>query len=259
MSIVGIDLGTTILRLATLDDRGQPVTVPNRDGELLTPSAVLIADGEAVVGQPALDVALEQPERVATLIKRRMGQPDYGRPVAGAELSPGNAVGHHPSQVGSGCRSADRPDIVGRSSPSRHTSTTLAARRRRTPGRIAGLDVLDILDEPSAAALAYAFQSPPAAAGGLANVVLVYDLGGGTFDVTLVRLAQRHFQTLAIEGDVQLGGKDWDDRLVAYVADRFHEEYGDDPRSDRAVRAPASRGRAGQADLEPAATSIDYL
>src|SRR5207237_4342078 len=88
MSVVGIDLGTTFSALAALDDRGRPVTLPNRDGELLTPSAVLIADGEAVVGQPALDVALEQPDRVATLVKRRMGLPDFGRPVAGRHLRP---------------------------------------------------------------------------------------------------------------------------------------------------------------------------
>src|SRR5436853_4549259 len=87
-AIVGIDLGTTFSAVATLDERGRPVTLPNRDGELLTPSAVLIADGEAVVGQPALDVALEQPDRVATLVKRRMGQPDYGRTVAGRHFRP---------------------------------------------------------------------------------------------------------------------------------------------------------------------------
>src|SRR5207244_13197748 len=84
MSLIGIDLGTTFCAVATLDDRGRPVTVPNRDGEVLTPSAVYFApDGSAVVGQPALDMALEQPDRVATLVKRRMRYPDYGRSVAG--------------------------------------------------------------------------------------------------------------------------------------------------------------------------------
>ena len=82
--LVGIDLGTTFCAVATLDDHGQPVTLPNRDGEMLTPSAVVLpAEGEAVVGQSALDVALEQPDRVASLIKRRMGYPNYGRAVCG--------------------------------------------------------------------------------------------------------------------------------------------------------------------------------
>src|SRR5215813_11157139 len=86
---VGIDLGTTFSAIATLDDRGQPVTLPNRDGDMLTPSAVLLLDdGSAVVGQAALDVSLEQPDRVATLIKRRMGHPSFGRTVADREFRP---------------------------------------------------------------------------------------------------------------------------------------------------------------------------
>src|SRR6202011_2208224 len=86
--LVGIDLGTTFSAIATLDDRGQAVTLPNRDGEMLTPSAVLIEDSAAVVGQAARDVELEQPDKVASLIKRRMGHPTYGRPVAGREFRP---------------------------------------------------------------------------------------------------------------------------------------------------------------------------
>src|SRR5437764_12969452 len=86
---VGTDLGTTFSAIATLDERGQPITLPNRDGELLTPSAVMIDEGNVtVVGQAALDVALEQPDRVATLVKRRMGHASYGRPVAGQEFRP---------------------------------------------------------------------------------------------------------------------------------------------------------------------------
>src|SRR5688572_29064796 len=89
MFLLCIALGTTYCAVASLDDRGRPFTVPNRDGEVLTPSAVYLApDGSAVVGQPALDMALEQPDRVAMLIKRRMGVPDYGHPVAGREFRP---------------------------------------------------------------------------------------------------------------------------------------------------------------------------
>ncbi|MFM8271768.1 MAG: Hsp70 family protein [Gemmata sp.] len=89
MALIGIDLGTTFCAAAALDERGRPFTVPNRDGEILTPSALYLApDGSAVVGTPALDMALEEPGRVATLVKRRMGLPDYGRPVAGREFPP---------------------------------------------------------------------------------------------------------------------------------------------------------------------------
>src|SRR5437763_8003872 len=193
--VVGIDLGTTYSAIATLDDRGQPVTLPNRDGEMLTPSAVLVADGQAVVGQAALDVSLEQPDTVATFIKRRMGLPDYGRPVAGRNFRPETLSALILRKL--------VQDAELRIGPVRKAAITVPAyfddtRRKATKdaGRIAGLEVLDILDEPTAAALAYSFQ-PPRRAGELnpdvilpneQRTVLVYDLGGGTFDVTLVRL-----------------------------------------------------------------------
>ena len=163
MSVVGIDLGTTFSAIATLDDRGQPVTLPNRDGDMLTPSAVLLDDGDAVVGQAALDVALEQPDRVATLIKRRMGQPDFGRPVAGRDFRPETLSAIILRKL--------VQDAELRIGPIARAVITVPAyfddtRRKATKdaGRIAGLDVLDILDEPTAAALAYSFQSPPPAA-----------------------------------------------------------------------------------------------
>src|SRR5205823_10297419 len=130
-------------------------------------------------------------------------------------------------------------------------------RRKATKdaGRIAGLEVLDILDEPTAAALAYSFQPPRGAADlnpdhvlpNEKRTVLVYDLGGGTFDVTLVRLTQRHFQTVGIEGDVRLGGKDWDDRIIDHVANQFLRQHGDDPRTNAqslaALAAAAERAK----------------
>src|SRR5437016_1043041 len=238
--LVGIDLGTTFSAIATLDDRGQPITLPNRDGEMLTPSAVMIDEGAtAVVGQAALDVALEQPDRVATLVKRRMGHADYGRPVAGREFRPETLSAIILKKL--------VQDAELRLGPVRQAVITVPAyfddtRRKATKdaGRIAGLEVLDILDEPTAAALAYSFQPRPdssALGPGMTlppgqQTVLVYDLGGGTFDVTLVRLSQRRFEALAIEGDVRLGGKDWDDRIVDHVAAQFQERFGQDPRED---------------------------
>ncbi len=239
-NLVGIDLGTTFSAIATLDDHGQPVTLPNRDGEMLTPSAVLLAeDGTAVVGQSALDVSLEQPDRVATLVKRRMGYPSFGRGVAGRDFRPETLSAIILRKL--------VQDAELRLGPVSQAVITVPAyfddtRRKAThdAGRIAGLDVIDILDEPTAAALAYSFQPPregvqspprPVAAGDT-RTVLVYDLGGGTFDVTLVRLSHKRFQTLAIEGDVRLGGKDWDDRVIDYVAEQFLRQTGTDPRSD---------------------------
>jgi molecular chaperone DnaK len=237
--LVGIDLGTTFSAIASLDDHGQPVTLPNRDGDMLTPSAVLLLDDDsAVVGQAALDVALEQPDRVATLIKRRMGYSSYGRPVAERDFRPETLSAILLRKL--------VQDAELRIGPVGRAVITVPAyfddtRRKATKdaGRIAGLEVLDILDEPTAAALAYSLQAPQtlsrSAPSGLPQgerTVLVYDLGGGTFDVTLVRLSHQHFQTLAIEGDVRLGGKDWDDRIVDHVAGLFKKQTGVDPRSD---------------------------
>lgn len=233
MAIVGIDLGTTYCAVAHLDDRGRPITVPNREGEILTPSAVYLAeDGSVVVGQAALDMALEQPERVATLMKRRMGLPDFGQTVAGRTFRPETL-----SAVVLRKLVLDAEAQLG---PIRQVVITVPAyfddsRRKATmdAGRIAGLEVLDILDEPSAAALAYTVQNLatelPANA---PKTVLVYDLGGGTFDVTVVKLGKKRFQVLAIEGDVRLGGRDFDDRVVQYTAEQFQAQYGADPRHD---------------------------
>jgi molecular chaperone DnaK len=237
--LVGIDLGTTFSAIATLDDRGHAITLPNREGEMLTPSAVLITDDGAVVGEAARDVALEQPDRVATLIKRRMGHPTYGRLVAGRDFRPETLSALILRKL--------VQDAELRLGSIRKAVITVPAyfddtRRKATKdaGRIAGLEVLDIIDEPTAAALAYSFQARPGHTDHHCEMVLpqdeqtvlVYDLGGGTFDVTLVRLSHQRFEAIAIEGDVRLGGKDWDDRIVDYVAAQFQRQNGEDPRAD---------------------------
>lgn len=237
--LVGIDLGTTFSAIATLDDHGQAVTLPNREGDMLTPSVIYLDGETAVVGQAARDVALEQPAKVASLVKRRMGHPSFGRAVSGKEFRPETLSAIILRKL--------VQDAELRLGPISRAVITVPAyfddtRRKATKdaGRIAGLDVLDIIDEPTAAALAYSFQPRP----GLAELnptlvlpkeaqtVLVYDLGGGTFDVTLVRLSRHRFEAIAIEGDVRLGGKDWDDRIVDHVAGLFQKQYGQDPRQD---------------------------
>src|SRR5436190_7382026 len=236
--LVGIDLGTTFCAIATLDDHGQAITLPNREGEMLTPSAVLLEDGGAVVGEAARDVALERPDHVAMLIKRYMGHPTLGHPVAGCDFRPETL-----SAIILRKLVQDAELRIGKVSKAVITVPAYFddTRRKATKdaGRIAGLDVIDILDEPTAAALAYSLQTGQLAAGDIdaafpsrQQTVLVYDLGGGTFDVTLVRLSRRRFESLGIEGDVRLGGKDWDDRVVDHVAARFLEQHGSDPRHD---------------------------
>lgn len=266
--VVGIDLGTTYCAVAALDDRGQPVTLPNRDGDMLTPSAVLLLDdGSAVVGQAALDVAQEQPDRVATLIKRRMGLDSLGRPIAGRDYRPEtlSAVILRKLVQDAELR-LGKIDQAVITVPAYFDDT----RRKAThdAGRIAGLDVLDILDEPTAAALAYSFQrgnalpSPQATLTDRPQTILVYDLGGGTFDVTVVKLLPKRFQVLAIEGDVRLGGKDWDDRIVNHVAHEFQARFGSDPRSDpqslAVLQALAERAKRTLSKLEQTSVTVNH-
>jgi molecular chaperone DnaK len=260
MSLIGIDLGTTFCAVATLDERDRPVTVPNRDGDVLTPSAIFIApDGSAVVGQAAVDLQLEQPDRVAALVKRRMGLPDFGHEVAGRHFRPETL-----SAVILKKLAQDAEAALG---PVKGCVITVPAyfddtRRKATmdAGKIAGLNVLDIIDEPSAAALAYSVQANGALETG--QTVLVYDLGGGTFDVTLVKLGKKRFQVLAIEGDVRLGGKDWDDRLAGWAAERFQEKFNSDPRSDpqsaAMLHAAAERAKRALSKVEQASITVAH-
>ena len=263
MATLGIDLGTTFCAVGHLDDRGRPTTVPNRDGDILTPSAVYLdPEGNAVVGQPALDLNLEQPDRVAMLMKRRMGLPDLGREVGGRSFRPETL-----SAVILRKLVQDAEPHVGKVD---HVVITVPAyfddtRRQATidAGKIAGLDVLDILDEPSAAALAYSVQGGAEIPPDAPRTVLVYDLGGGTFDVTLVRLGKKRFQVLAIEGDVRLGGKDWDDRLVKYGADQFRQQFGDDPQTDpqslAMLQASAERAKRTLSKVESASMTVAHV
>jgi molecular chaperone DnaK len=259
MSLIGIDLGTTFCAVAALDDHGRPFTVPNRDGEVLTPSAVYLdPDGSAVVGQAALDMALEQPDRVAMLIKRQMGLPDFGHPVAGREF--------RPETLSAVLLKKLAQDAEAQLGPISGCVITVPAyfddtRRKATmdAGRIAGLNVIDILDEPSAAALAYATQNHDLAQ---EQTVLVYDLGGGTFDVTLVKLSHKRFQVIAIEGDVRLGGRDWDERLVNWAAEKFQKQFGDDPRTDpqslAQLYSSAERTKRALSKLEHATLTVSH-
>jgi molecular chaperone DnaK len=230
---VGIDLGTTYSVVAYVDDAGRPVTVPNRAGDLLTPSAVLVDENELVIGKEAVKNSVLAPDRYADCFKRDMGGSCFRRRLCQWEV---------PAEVLSGfVLERLKTDAELRLGPLREVVITVPAffdesRRKATQdaGRLAGLEVLDIINEPTAAAVAYGYQHgflrPDRAE--KPTRVLVYDLGGGTFDVTLLEIDQSRFRAIATDGDVQLGGKDFDQRLVEHLAGRFHEAHGVDPRSD---------------------------
>jgi len=223
---VGIDLGTTLTKLAYVDASGRPVIVPNAEGELLTPSVVVFTKTGVLVGRDARREALANPARAVLNVKRQMGNPKWRFKVDGETYTPESISALILKKV-----TKDAEMHIG---PIRRAVITVPAyfddaRRKATEdaGAIAGIEVLDIVNEPTASALAYGL-----AEAGEDGVILVYDLGGGTFDVTVIEKRGNEFITLATDGDVELGGKDWDERLVNHLADAFRDEFGADPRED---------------------------
>ncbi len=233
---VGIDLGTTYSVVAHIDAAGRPVTVLNGEGELLTPSAVLCDQNEVVVGRQAVRASALEPDAYAECFKRDIGGDVYHRKIRGVDVPP--------EVLSALILERLKTDAEKRLGPIRQVVVTVPAffdelRRKATQdaGRLAGLEVLDIINEPTAAALAYGYHQgffDPARANANAAPmrVLVYDLGGGTFDVTLLEIAGTQFRALATDGDVRLGGKDFDERLVNHLAEQFLGEHGADPRSE---------------------------
>lgn len=236
---VGIDLGTTFSTIAYLDAEGKPVPLANDEGEVELPSLVLLAEsGHVIVGPNRSRAAMEDPARVVERIKREMGNVEYKRTFDGHEITPEFLSALILKKL--------KQDAEAKIGPVGNAVITVPyyfndSRRKATQdaGKIAGINVIDIINEPTAATLTYAWDRGELGAqgktGAKPHLALVYDLGGGTFDVTLVRYTPTHFQVLATEGDVQLGGIDWNDRLLDHVAKAFKEKHGLDPRENAAT------------------------
>lgn len=251
---IGIDLGTTFSVIAYVDESGKSVVLRNAEEEILTPSVVLFSDSEVVVGRHARTALFINPDLVAEWVKRDMGAPYYSRPIHGQYLPP---------EVIQACILRKlKTDIVRQLCPDPHVVITVPAyfdepRRKATAdaGEMAGLKVLDIVNEPTAAALAFGeklgYLTPVGTPREEMNV-LVYDLGGGTFDVTLLHLASGRVDTIATDGDVQLGGHDWDLRLVDYLCEQFRATHGLDPKQDPIA---ANRVLAAAIDAKHALTA----
>jgi molecular chaperone DnaK len=224
---VGIDLGTTFSAIAVVNKFGDPEVLNNVEGDRITPSVILFEGSEPIVGSYAQQAAVVYPEQVVEFIKRHMGEPDYRFTHAGRSYTPEDLSSFilqklkHDAEL----RLGHRVD---------HAVITVPAyfndhQRRATlrAGERAGFNVLKLLNEPTAAAFAYGL-----ARAGTKQRVLVYDLGGGTFDVTLVDIDGNDVRVLATAGDHLLGGKDFDDALIAHVAQAFANKHGVDPTTD---------------------------
>ena len=218
--VFGIDLGTTYSCIAHVDEYGRPAVIINADSQPTTPSVVLFdSPTDVVVGVQAKRQARIRPDDVASLVKRHMGEADWRFAAHGQEYS-ASAVA---SQV---LRSLANDASRAMGQPVSDVVVTVPAyfgdeerKATKLAGELAGLNVVDIINEPTAAAFSYGF----AQGGSVAHTVLVYDLGGGTFDSTVITLADKNISVVATDGDHALGGADWDDRLAQYLSQKFGE------------------------------------
>ena len=224
---VGIDLGTTFSAVAHLDNEGRPLTIINSEGELTTPSAVFFDHDAVIVGTEATIAGESDTDRLARNAKRDMGDARYRKKIRDCFLPP--------EVIQSLILKRLKSDAELKLGKFQKAVITVPAyfnepRRKATQdaGELAGIDVIDIINEPTAAALAYGVQQGFLNDQGAAKElerVLVYDLGGGTFDVTLMEIKNSHFRTIGTAGDVYLGGIDWDHRIFDFAMKEFETKH----------------------------------
>ncbi|RKX39750.1 MAG: molecular chaperone DnaK [Thermotoga sp.] len=226
--VVGIDLGTTNSVIAWMKPDGNVEVIPNAEGSRITPSVVAFTKtGEILVGEPAKRQMILNPDRTIKSIKRKMGS-DYKVRIDDKEYTPQEISSLILKKLKKDAESYLGGEIK------RAVITCPAyfndAQRQATKeaGIIAGLDVLRIINEPTAAALAYGLDKKPGE-----QKVLVYDLGGGTFDVSILEIGDGVIEVIATSGNNHLGGDDFDQRLIDWMAEEFKKQYGIDLREDK--------------------------
>jgi molecular chaperone DnaK len=226
--IIGIDLGTTFSAVAYVNQHGKPEIISNREGDRTTPSVIFFEEGGGpIVGKEARNLAIIEPRRTVRFIKREMGNPSYRFNVDGQD--------HFPEDLSALILKKLKNDAeaflgieISKAVISVPAYFKDAQREStRHAGQIAGLEVIRILNEPTAAALAYGLDKAKGD-----QTILVYDFGGGTFDVTLMSITGNEFTILATDGDSKLGGKDIDARLVEYFAEEFQRSHDIDLRTE---------------------------
>lgn len=254
--VVGIDLGTTNSVVAVMEG-GEATVIPSAEGSRTTPSVVGFSkSGERLVGQVAKRQAVTNPDRTVASIKRRMGT-NYKVTIDDKDYSPQEISAMTLQKL-----KADAEAYLGEKvtqavitvpayfSDSQRTAT-------RDAGVIAGLEVLRIINEPTAAALAYGLDKEQD------QTILVFDLGGGTFDVSILELGDGVFEVKATNGNNRLGGDDFDERLVNYMADEFKKEQGIDLRSDRMalqrLREAAEKAKIELSGLMSANVNLPFI
>ena len=254
---IGIDLGTTNSCAATVEG-GRPAIVPNAEGERTTPSVVAFSkDGERLVGAIASRQAAVNPDRTISSVKRRMGS-DWRASIDGKAFTPQELSAMILRKLRRDAEAFLGQDVT------QAVITVPAyfddAQRQATKdaGKIAGLDVLRIINEPTAAALAYGLDKT-----NKDEKILVFDLGGGTFDVSIIEIGDGVIEVLATSGDNHLGGDDFDERVANYLLDAFQREHGEDlrrnPMAVQRVREAAEQAKKELSSLDSAHVNLPFL
>lgn len=230
--VVGIDLGTTYSCIAYIDDSEKPVVLKNAEGDLTTPSVVYFeSPTEITVGSAAKEVANLYPDQVVDSIKRHIGQSGFKLTINGQDMKPEEISAYILKKVVGDAEDSLR--MENKLGDDEHITKAVitcpayfgVAEREATKaaGELAGLEVLSIINEPTAAAITYGVTDDK-----VSKTVLVYDLGGGTFDITMIKIDPGEIRVVCTGGDKDLGGKDWDERVVAYLAEQYKERSGSD-------------------------------
>ena len=225
--VIGIDLGTTNSCVAVLEG-GEPTVIANAEGMRTTPSVVgFKKDGERLVGETAKRQAVTNPDRTIASIKRHMGE-NYKVTIDGKDYTPQDISAMILTKLKNDAEGylGEKVTEAVITVPAYFSDAQKQA--TKDAGRIAGLDVKRIINEPTAASLAYGLDKEEGS-----HKILVYDLGGGTFDVSILELGDGVFEVLATNGDTRLGGDDFDEVILNYLADNFAKEHGVDLRTDK--------------------------
>ena len=253
--IIGIDLGTTFSAVAHINDNGVPELIPNKDGDRLTPSIILYDDGAFDVGMDAERSAVAFPEDIVAFIKLQMGKSitEFSREFGGKEYSPEDLSAEILKTLKDDAENALGGEITDAviTVPAYFNDPQRKATIRA--GEIAGLNVRRIINEPTAAALSYGTHLS-----GSQSRILVFDLGGGTFDVTIMEVKGEEMNVLVTGGDHRLGGKDWDEKIINHVAEHFEMEHGENPTTDPSASCDL-RQRAVDAKIALSALSSTTL
>ena len=227
--VVGIDLGTTFSAIAHVNDHAQEEIVPNAESDRITPSVIMFEDDLVTVGKLAKQNANAVPEQIVEFVKREMGKSktEFSREFNGKAYSAEELSAQILLKLKQDAEASLNTEITDAVITVPAYFGDAQREATRNAGKIAGLNVLQVMNEPTAAAVAYGIDLH-----GSDQTAFVFDLGGGTFDVTIMKVSGSEMQMIATNGDHRLGGKDWDDKIITYVAQTFEEAHGENPLQD---------------------------